>query len=116
MKWLLAIALVGCTHKPNDASLVDVRRDDLVVGVDVEGELQAVDSLNMLPPPLPGIWDFKIANMAPEGIEVKPGDPIMAFDASEQIRDLENMKNEADSADKKLRKKRDDAALARRDD
>jgi HlyD family secretion protein len=116
VKWLLAIVLVGCAHKANDASFVDVRRDDLVVGVDVEGELQAVDSLNLLPPALPGIWEFKIANMAPEGIEVKAGDPIMAFDPSEQIRDLENMRNEADSADKKLRKKRDDAALARRDD
>jgi hypothetical protein len=116
VKWLLAIVLAGCAHKASDASLVDVRRDDLVVGVDVDGELEAVDSLNMLPPPLPGVWDFKIANMAPEGIEVKVGDPIMAFDASDQIHELESMKNEADSADKKLRKKRDDAALTRRDD
>ena len=47
---------------------------------------------------------------------MKAGDPVIAFDGSEQMRELENMQNEADAAQKKLDKKRDDAALARRDD
>lgn len=108
--------LASCSHKTNEATFADVRRDDLVIGVDVEGELQAVDSTDTLPPPLPGVWNFKIAALAPEGSEIKKGDPLVGFDATEQIRDLENMQNESDAADKKLRKKRDDAALARRDD
>jgi HlyD family secretion protein len=53
--------------------------------------------------------------MASEGGDVKEGEPVIEFDASEQIHALESMRNEADAAQKKLDKKRDDAALARRD-
>jgi HlyD family secretion protein len=47
---------------------------------------------------------------------VKPGDPVVGFDASDQIRELENMQNEAAAAQTKLAKRRDDALLAERDD
>jgi multidrug resistance efflux pump len=107
---------VGCSHAVGDPALVDVRRDDLVVGVEVTGALAAVDSTDVKPPPLRNVWNFKIASMAPEGQEVNVGDPVIAFDASEQVRELENMRNEAEAAEKKLEKKRDDAQLATRDD
>ena len=113
---VVATVVASCSHKANEATFAEVRRDDLVLGVDVEGELEAVDSTDTLPPPLPGVWNFKIASLAPEGSEIKKGEPLVGFDATEQVRDLENMQNELDAADKKLRKKRDDAALARRDD
>jgi HlyD family secretion protein len=114
---LLALALAaGCGRAAGDPALVEVRRDDLVVGVEVTGALAAVDSTDIKPPPLRNVWNFKIANIAPEGQEVKPGDPVIAFDASEQMRELENMRNEAEAAQKKLEKKRDDAQLAQRDD
>lgn len=109
------VLLVACAHA-GDVSTVEVKRDDLVIGVEVIGELEAVDSTDIKPPPIPDMWDFKIAQMATEGDEVKQGDPVIAFDGSEQMRELENMQNEADAAQKKLDKKRDDAALARRDD
>ncbi|MBV8761080.1 MAG: HlyD family efflux transporter periplasmic adaptor subunit [Deltaproteobacteria bacterium] len=111
----LLLLFFGCAH-PGDVSTVEVRKDDLVIGVEVIGELEAVDSTDIKPPPIPDMWDFKIAQMAAEGDEVKPGDPVIGFDGSEQMRELENMMNEADAAQKKLDKKRDDAALARRDD
>jgi len=110
-----AAALAACGRAAGEPPLVEVKRDDLVVGVEVTGVLEAVDSTDIKPPPLPGVWNFKIANLAPEGQEVKAGDPIAAFDASDQIRELENMRNEAEAARKKLDKKRDDAQLARRD-
>ena len=113
----LSLALVlGCGHRGAAPQLADVKRDDLVVGVEVEGVLQAVDSTDIKPPALANVWNFKIANMATEGSEVKPGDPVIGFDASDQVRELENMRNEAEAAQKKLDKKRDDAQLARRDD
>jgi len=115
MKALLLVLLVSCAHT-GDVSTVEVRKDDLVIGVEVIGELEAVDSTDIKPPPIADMWDFKIAQMAGEGDEVKQGDPVIAFDGSEQMRELENMMNEADAAQKKLDKKRDDAALARRDD
>lgn len=118
MRALAAIvALVtACTHGTAEVSLVEVKRADLVLGVEVTGELAAVDSTDIKPPALGDTWDFKIANLATEGAEVKQGDPIVAFDPSEHMRTLETLENEADAADKKLAKKRDDAALARRDE
>ena len=112
---MLLIALAACS-KQNEIQLADVRKDDLVIGVEVTGELAAVDSTDIKPPPLPNVWNFKIASLATEGDEVKQGQPVVAFDASDQIRALEQMQSEADAAQKKLDKKRDDAALARRDD
>jgi HlyD family secretion protein len=113
---VFAILLAACTKDAHDAQTVDVHKDDLVIGVEVVGELEAVDSTDIKPPPLGYVWEFKIANLAPEGQDVKPGDLVIGFDPSDQMHDLENMQNEADSAQKKLEKKRDDAALARRDD
>jgi HlyD family secretion protein len=118
MRRVLALAVLGlgCGHQAGEPPLAEVRRDELVVGVEVTGVLQAVDSTDIKPPPLPNVWNFKIANLAPEGQEVKAGDPVIGFDASDQIRELENMQNEAEAARKKLDKKRDDAQLARRND
>jgi HlyD family secretion protein len=116
---MLLIALIlsfGACNKQNEIQLADVRKDDLVIGVEVTGELAAVDSTDIKPPPLPNVWNFKIASLATEGDEVKQGQPVIAFDASDQIRALEQMQSESDAAQKKLDKKRDDAALARRDD
>jgi multidrug efflux pump subunit AcrA (membrane-fusion protein) len=112
----LLVLLAACTHGSGDLQLVEVRKDDLVLGVDVVGELEAVDSMDIKPPALGHVWDYKIAMLAPEGQDVKQGDPVIGFDPSEQIHELENMQNEAEAAEKKLEKKRDDAALARRDD
>jgi HlyD family secretion protein len=107
---------LGCSHAAGAPPLADVVRDNLAVGVEVSGALEAVDSTDVKPPPLSGVWNFKIASMAPEGQEVKPGEPVIAFDASDQVRELETMQNEAEAAQKKLDKRRDDAQLARRDD
>jgi multidrug efflux pump subunit AcrA (membrane-fusion protein) len=112
----VAAALGACSRERGELELVDVRRADLVIGVEVTGELAAVDSLDIKPPALYDTWDFKIADLAPEGAEVKSGDPVVAFDPSEQMQRLESLQNDAEAAKKKLDKKRDDAALARRDE
>jgi hypothetical protein len=115
----VSIALPGlgaCSRAAGEAALAEVKRDELVVGVEVTGVLAAVDSSDIKPPPLPGVWNFKIASLAVEGQAVKPGDPVVGFDASDQIRELETMQNEAAAARSKLDQKRDDAQLARRDE
>ena len=115
MRWLLLL-LVGCAKHGAELQFVDVKQDDLVLGVEVSGELEAIDSTDVKPPGLPDVWDYKIAQLAEEGADVKEGAPLVTFDASKQMQDLENMRNDADAAQKKLDKKRDDAALARRDE
>ena len=109
------VAALGCGRSAGEPALAEVRRDDLVIGVEVTGTLAAVDSTEIRPPGLGNVWNFKIASLAPEGAEVKPGDPVVAFDPSDQVRELETMRNEAEAAQKKLEKKRDDAQLAQRD-
>jgi hypothetical protein len=48
MKWLaLLVMLAACATSANEKSLVDVKRDDLVIGVEVTGELEAVDSTTL---------------------------------------------------------------------
>jgi HlyD family secretion protein len=111
-----ATMLAGCSRGSSELALVEVKRGDLVIGVEVLGELAAVDSLDIKPPALYETWDFKIAQLAVEGADVVQGEPIVAFDPSDQVRNLETLENDAEAAKKKLDKKRDDAALARRDE
>jgi multidrug resistance efflux pump len=113
---LAASCLLACDRGSSQRALVDVTRADLVISVEVSGELAAVDSLDIKPPGLGDSWDFKIAQLAPEGSDVKVGAPIVAFDPSEQMRYLETLENQAEAASKQLAKKRDDAALARRNE
>ena len=76
---LIAIALLAaCGRKASELQLVDIKRGDLVIGVVVTGELEAVDSTDIKPPPL-DIWNFKIASLADDGAEVKAGEPVVGF-------------------------------------
>jgi multidrug efflux pump subunit AcrA (membrane-fusion protein) len=95
---------------------VEVRRGDLVTGFDVSGTLAAVDSDRLGPPPLPDVWDYKISMLAPEGSEVKAGQPVLGFDASELQRTLEEKTAESDTALKEIEKKKADLALRRHDE
>jgi HlyD family secretion protein len=112
---VLVLALVACRGGRGEQQLVDIKQGDLVVGVVVTGELAAVDSTDIKPPAV-DMWNFKIADLAADGAEVKQGDPILSFDASEQMRELQTMMNEAEAAKKQLEKKQADAALARREE
>lgn len=112
--WLVALA--ACGKHTADLQFVDVKRDDLVIGVEVSGELAAVDSTDVQTPTIGQMWNFKVAEIASDGDDVKVGDPLVSLDPSEIVHDLETMRNEADAAQKKLEQKRNDAELARRDD
>lgn len=112
---VLGVLAAACGRGSGDLQLTDIKRGDLVIGVVVTGELAAVDSTDIKPPALE-IWNFKIASLADDGVDVKLGEPVVGFDASEQMREHETVKNEALSAKKKLEKKLVDAALARREE
>ena len=95
---------------------VRVTRGDLVSGVDITGTLAAVDSGNFGPPQIGDTWDFKISMLAPEGTDIKKGQPVMAFDASELRKRLDEKSAEAEQARKEIEKKRADLALRREDE
>jgi hypothetical protein len=111
-----AAVLGACAGAPSGGDVVAVTRGDLVITVEVTGELEAVDSTDVMPPPIPEMWEFKIARLADEGAELKPGEPVVAFDSSTLEQELDSLRNEADAAAKKLAKRRIDAALARKDE
>src|SRR4029077_7760002 len=86
-------------------------RQDLVMGVEVTGTLDALQSVQLGPPRVPDQYDFKIAFMAPEGAEVHAGQPVLAFDTSTLERTLLEKITERDSAQKELEKRQTDLAI-----
>ncbi len=95
---------------------VRVERRDLVLGVEVSGTLQAVESSQLGPPQVPNMWSFKISMMAPEGDEVAAGTPVLGFDTSELVQQLERYRNEAEEAGKKLEKQQVDLRVQAEND
>lgn len=95
----------------SDREYERVQRGTLVVGVDVVGTLEAVESSLLGPPQIENRYQFKISMMAPEGAEVAFGTPVLAFDPSELLQELEEARNEAESARKEVEKKQVDLAV-----
>ncbi len=115
---MLAFAMLASAcggQRAEELQLVDVRRADLVIGVEVSGELAAVDSTDIKPPSVDS-WNFKISKLAPEGTQVGAGDVVVGFDTSEQMRELETVANEAEAASKQVEKKQKDIVLQQRED
>lgn len=110
----VAVAL-GCGAVADDGELVTVKRDDLIIGVDVEGTLEAVDSDIIGPPSVPGEWSYKIAELVDEGKEVAEGDKVLGLDKTELLRKLREKQNERDAATKELEKKRQSVRMEARD-
>ena len=115
---LLALpALVAC--QPSKASgdeWATVRRGDLELGVECTGKLVALDSDALGPPPISDQWEFKIAMMAPEGAEVKKGEPVLAFDPTDLKQRLDTKRNERDAIAKETDKAIANAQIVRRDE
>ena len=95
---------------------VRVTRGDLVSGIDITGTLAAVDSGSFGPPQVADTWDFKISMLAPEGADIKKGQPVMSFDTTKLRERLDEKSAESEQARKEIEKKRADLALRREDE
>lgn len=95
--WLLA-----SFPRETDVTWVEAHVDDLVIGVEIEGSLQSRNSSYLGPPPVPEMWDYKIAFLATEGNEVEPGTPVLGFDVTELDRRLRERQTESEEAAKKI--------------
>lgn len=109
--WMVA----GRAGASGTGDWAEVRHEDLVIGVPVAGTLSSVQSVRIGPPGVAEIWDYKISFMAPEGMQVKAGQPVLGFDTSELERQLLDKRAERDSAQKELEKKQTDLEIERRD-
>lgn len=93
----------------------EVRRGDLVIGVEIAGTLRSVDSQLLGPPAIPNTWNYKISFLAPEGAEARPGMPVLRFDTQELERQLQDKAAERDSAATEHEKRRVDLGRELRD-
>ena len=117
-RWRVALALgaaavVFLALRPSavdPGAPVPVTRGDLVLTVEVEGELAAVRSVELGVPPVAEV-EFKIAFLAPEGTTVKKGDPVLRFDTETLERQLAQKRAEYEEAAKKVEQKEIDLRM-----
>lgn len=111
----LALLLWGAGAPGQAGTWGEVRRDDLVLTVDVTGTLEAVRASLLGPPVVFRTWNYQIAFLSPEGAEVEAGTPVLGFDASELERTLQEMLAERDKAEKEIEKLSADLEVRRRE-
>ncbi|MEE8525916.1 MAG: HlyD family efflux transporter periplasmic adaptor subunit, partial [Thermoanaerobaculia bacterium] len=92
-----------------------VERRDLVIGIELEGELASIESADIGPPQIRNAGNFKISMMIPEGTEVGEGQPVLGFDATRLQQQLQQKVAERDQAEKELEKRTTDLEIQRRD-
>ncbi len=95
---------------------VEVKRGDLALEVEISGTLKAVETTTLGPPPIDDMYDYKISQMAPEGVLVQAGAVVLAFDTSQLERRLEEKRAESASAVMEIEKLQLDLSVKRRDD
>ena len=100
---LLALAALRPSHGAA-VEPVSVVRGDLVLSVDVEGELEAVRSREIGAPPVAEV-EFKIAFLAREGAEVERDEPVLRFDTEALERLLAQKTAEHEEARTKVEQK-----------
>lgn len=110
--WWLYGALAG----EEEVRWIEIKRGDLVLTAEVNGTLRAVESSGLGPPSLRWYWEYKIAHMAPEGEEVKKGEPVLAFDTSDIEQRLETQQAESEEARKQIEKTEKNLDVVRRGD
>ena len=111
------VALFWLSARSDGASIWEsVERGDLVVRLDVEGTLAAVNSDVLSPPQIRHHWEYKIARMASDGSDIREGDAALTFDTSELERLLLEMRAALETAEKEIEKKRTDTLVRRRAD
>jgi len=114
---VLAVVVIACVlgllaGSRDGGRLARVHSGELVLGVEVTGTLQAVDSVMLGPPQVTNLWNFKISMLADEGTEVEVGDPVVAFDSDPLQQRLRRHLNSLESAKKKFEKEEIDLAVA----
>ena len=62
---------------------LDVKLQDLTFSVGGSGVVEARQAVDIGPPALPRVWQYKIMRLAEEGTQVEPGDFLVQFDPTE---------------------------------
>lgn len=103
---VIVIAVAAMVPAGTGLREVTVQEGDLILGVDVVGTLESEESVQLGPPQLRSMWNFRIAMLAPEGTEVQPGRPVIRFDTSQLEETLREKVAERDSAEQEITRER----------
>jgi len=95
---------------PDVPNPVPVKREDLVLSVELEGELAAVRSTEIGTPAVSEV-EFKISFLIAEGTTVKKGEKVLGFDTERLQRQLAEKEAELAEASKKIEQKQVDLGL-----
>jgi multidrug efflux pump subunit AcrA (membrane-fusion protein) len=95
---------------PDVPNPVPVKREDLVLSVELEGELAAVRSTEIGTPAVSEV-EFKISFLIAEGTTVKKGEKVLGFDTERLQRQLAEKQAELAEASKKIEQKQVDLGL-----
>lgn len=96
---LLSTALAACSEDP---AAVQTPAADNANVVSVTGELQSANSHFFGPPAIADIWNYTISFMAPDGVGVAAGRPVLGFDTQELKTKLRDKNNELNEKQKEL--------------
>lgn len=116
MPSLLLCLLVASCAQSQDTEWVVVAQDTLIVGVDLEGTLQATDSASIGPPGLQSMWEFIISDIVADGEVVEPGATLVSFDSNTLQEQLVAKENERDSLQVTLEKRQFEISLSVQDE
>lgn len=103
----------GALLKPESASVsgsqeeidwIRVETKDLDFHISGSGQLRAGEAVSIRPPSLPNSWRFKIARLAPEGSDVKPGDFLVQFDPTDFMKRVRDESSNLEKVRKELEK------------
>lgn len=89
---------------PVDREWMVAKKQDLVFSIAGTGSLAAERAVDIGPPGLPDMWQYKIVRLVEEGVDVNPGDFLVAFDPMEVAKRLRDEQSELASVQEELRK------------
>jgi len=79
MKPMLLSALLAASLSASPANAVPLR---------IDGEVYARQATQLMSPSVDRMWQFKITQLAADGSTIKQGQPVLAFDSSQLLHDL----------------------------
>lgn len=93
----------------------EVERTDLVIGVPVNGVLEASRTDRLGPPGVGDSWSFQVSYLVAEGTEVAAGTPVLRFDTSRLEQELERKLAEQEQAATELEQSLAHLEISRRE-
>lgn len=108
---LAAVLLAALAWPDRGGTWAVVERGEQVFTTEASGALESVETESIGPPAIPDTWEYKIAFLAPEGKEVRAGEPVVGFDTAELERRLAEYRTREARAAQQLEKTRADLEL-----